>query len=100
MPDIEIDVHDVADVTQLSDAELLNVPHEKRKWRCCAEDCDGYSTVKDYGILPIVNWKKKWTDLRLYVFYCSRHWPKLKKQPDLILPQKPGSGIDHLDAKL
>lgn len=96
-PSIELELSDVEDVTQLSHDELLKAPHEKRKWRCCVEGCDGYSTVRDYGILPMVYWKKKWTDLTKYVFFCSRHWPLVKKNPNYEFTQKPGSGINHLD---
>lgn len=96
-PPLDIEISDVADVKLLSHEELSNILHDKKKWRCCVEGCDGYSTVSDYGILPFVYWKKKWTDLRVYVFFCSRHWPKVKNNPDYQFTQKPGQGINHLD---
>lgn len=96
-PPVDIELSDVEDVTRLSHEELLKTPHDKKKWRCCVEDCMGYSMVRDYGVLPLVYWKKKWTDLRVYVFFCSKHWPKVKNNSGYEFTQKPGPGINQLD---
>jgi hypothetical protein len=77
--------------------ELAKVPFDKLKWGCAIKHCKHYSTVKDYGTLPNVYWRKKWINLNFNILLCAKHWKRYNKGKTL--PQhykKEGSGIDHL----
>lgn len=63
----------------LSHEELMAMRPDSGRWLCCAFGCKGYGTVYDFGVFPVVRWRRKWIDLRVHVFYCSRHWPIVKK---------------------
>lgn len=71
---------------QLNHEQLMLVPHETAKWRCCAKDCQGYARVHHFGVFPVVRYRKEWVDLTRNYLYCSKHWKTYKRfhalQPD------------------
>lgn len=69
------------EIMSMSEQELANVSHDVKKWVCCAEGCDRFTSIKDYGILPLFRWRKKWWDLSKQVFYCGKHWQWFRRVP-------------------
>ena len=75
----ELGPEDMPDIETLSHEELQKVPFDKVKWFCCVENCKGFTTIQDFGIAPRFYWQKKWFNLSQNDFFCSRHWPIVKK---------------------
>ncbi len=77
---------DIGNIFNMSEEEL-GPPEELGRWKCCAAGCQGYTRVQHFGVFPVVRWRKKWVDLTVNVYYCSKHWPsanaafKAGKQP-------------------
>lgn len=95
---LDLEPEDMPDLRSLTPEELEKVPFVVLRWHCCVKDCDRFTRVKDYGILPVVLWRHKWQNLAKYVFYCADHWPgKLANRLRLqTLSYKDGAGVDHL----
>lgn len=74
----QLEIGDVMNIFELTDEELKQVPSEKGKWRCCAQGCERYSTVKNYGVFPVVRFGRRWIDVTNRVLYCSDHWRQYK----------------------
>lgn len=74
----------------MSKAELDSLPYDVYKWNCCCKNCNGYTTVRDYGIAPTYflnrnskasqkNPKEYWQDLEVFSWFCSKHWKYFKR---------------------
>lgn len=67
------DLDGIPDIHSLTLEELNKVPFDKIKWRCQIKHCNGCTQIRDYGILPVFFWRKKWLDLRFHYFLCGKH---------------------------
>ncbi len=87
----------------LSKEELEKVEHTIVREVCCAEGCNRYTRIKDYGISPIfyspkstVNGiKTPWVDCSRTFFLCAGHWKIYENRPGMI-KLKPGNSIDYI----
>jgi hypothetical protein len=83
------------DIKKLPKERLLLIEHDIYKWVCCAEGCNGYTRVKDYGESPFYLTRWGWLALTDQVLYCSRHW-KLEKAGVKFTWKENPDGIDNL----
>lgn len=77
---IDNDESALSELLKMSESELLNVSFDHKKWTCCIEGCYHSTTIKDYGVLPLFRWRKKWLNLDDNLFYCGKHWKIFKQQ--------------------
>ena len=79
----------INEVLRMSEQELANVQHDEKKWICCAEGCQRFTRIKDYGIGPHYRWRKRWVYIvtghllreSAFVFYCGKHWQWFRRVP-------------------
>ncbi len=94
MPDLGPE--DVPDIKTLSREELDKVPFEVMKWECCVEGCAHFTRIRDYGILPVIYWRREWVNLQQHIFFCQRHIPTKAHPERETLSRKLGAGINHI----
>lgn len=92
IPDIDLQLSDVADIKSLSPDELKLVPFDKKKWHCCIDDCKRYTNVRYYGSDTPVYWQGQWVDISDQIYFCPTHWRQYKAAGEKIeqFTLKPG----------
>lgn len=98
----QLEPEDMPDVRSLTPEELALVPCDIGKWRCAAEDCRCYARVKDYGIYPMVQFRRNdWVDVTRNLLFCAQHWKLYRpaKKAGLAIPFKL-KAQDQLDHEL
>jgi hypothetical protein len=70
---------DDIDYTALSKEELNAIDAPRIKWLCCVQDCNCYSSAKNFDLLPLIWWRGKWVDIFNEWLYCGKHWKMMRQ---------------------
>lgn len=76
----------IEELKAMSSEELDKVDCDKLKWKCQCKGCNGYTTVRDFGIPPFYYHNKEgWKNLNISYWLCGKHvkfWKRLLKNYD------------------